>query len=157
MPDKLDKKPGPVAKPGERRMYRIGVYFNAAELVDLERVLGEPGFAASIMDAGPHIRKGMKAASRYLRCCAVGKRAPRPVPVLNRAMCAELGRLGKNVRDIGDGLTAGSIDPTEPDMIESIFDELKSLREQLVKVQRLAPDVPEFKDLMPHEEFFFGK
>jgi len=149
MPQGTGKKHGPVANPEERRVYRFNVYFNYDELTRFENTLAAPGFAVAIARAGSGARRGQRDASSYMRSCATGQRTLRPVPKLNKQMCAVLARLSKNVSDIVDSIETKFLDTTQKEMVDHIFAEIKELSAALVAVRVIAPDLDNFNDFLP--------
>jgi hypothetical protein len=128
-------KRGPQPLPEHlRRNYRIGVCFTEDELLELESMLDQPGFADLVMTGGKDVRKGMKSASEFMRARALGQRVPRLVPKINQLAFAELGRIGSDVNQIAAGILIGLLNPSDSLVLSSIMAELTALREKLLGI-----------------------
>ena len=84
-----------------------------------------------------------------MRSCATGQRTLRPVPKLNKQMCAVLARLSKNVSDIVDSIETKFIDTTQKEMVDCIFADIQKLSAALADVRVIAPKLDNFNDFFP--------
>lgn len=118
--------------PEEKRVHRVGLYLNEAELDDLEVKVGLPGLAELVRLRSTQ-RCGMREISDLIRAKLLAHRVPTRsvVPELNQRLVADLGRVGSNVNQLARCLNQAALTGSEGADSAAILAELAELRDAL--------------------------
>lgn len=126
-----NRGPQPLAAE-EKRIHRVGLYLNEAELEDLEVKVGLPGLAELVRLRSTQ-RCGMREISDLIRAKLLTHRVPTRVvvPELNQRLVADLGRVGGNVNQLAHHLNQAALTGSASVDATAILAELHDLRDAL--------------------------
>ena len=124
---------GPLPLPPEaKRVHRVGLYLNEAELESLEVKVGLPGLAELVRLRSTQ-RCGMREVSDLIRAKLLAHRVPvrLVVPEANQRLVADLGRVGSNVNQLAHHLNQSALTTGARANVEAVLAELAALRDAL--------------------------